>query len=469
MLRQYSLISGSVIYVDPGTYDMIDPFDVSGSLNYGLGIDQGFTVQGPTNGFAATLTPAIPGSTAVNLIQLEDANLVTINNLTLTDAGRGLYVQNSANFSASDVTITGMAEEGVADRHRLLGHAAQQSNGDEQRLGRHLHQRHHGHDQRRRCDGQRHRGAQLRRRLSHRMDSGLYVVGPVAAISGTFSDNIGWGMYLSSPGTVDVTDSTVFGNLDGIYVDGNSGTAVIGDPVLTDNAGNIVHDNTDYGIFATGSVTVAGNVVYDEAGAGSYGIEVESGATATENVVYASRIGIIADGAAAVSANLVYDNAQYGIDSIKDTGSASTFTITDNVIYSNGIGIIDQRYYADTSVLIRNNLIYANTTAAISIIGNNARVDRQQHDRSAGRRRRRHLHRQHRHAVAQQHHGARLRHRHQRRGEQRDRLRQRLQHVLSPSRSHRRDRRMGRRAASVPDRLAGGDRSPTSTASPAIR
>ena len=168
-----------------------------------------------------------------------------------------------------------------------------------------------------------------------------------------------------------VTDSTVFGNLDGIYVDGNSGTAVIGDPVLTDNAGNIVYDNTTYGIFATGSVTVAGNVVYDESGASSYGIEAQtSSVTATENVVYASRIGIIDNSAGLVSANLVYDNAQIGIDNIADVGSSSgTVTISDNVIYSNGIGIDDQRYYSSV-VQIINDLIYANTTAAISITGN---------------------------------------------------------------------------------------------------
>ena len=39
------------------------------------------------------------------------------------------------------------------------------------------------------------------------------------------------------------------------------------------------------------------------------------------------------------------------------------------MIYSNGTGIVDQRYYGTTAVLIANNLIYANTTAAISITG----------------------------------------------------------------------------------------------------
>jgi Ca2+-binding RTX toxin-like protein len=66
--RNYSLTAGSVIDVDPGTYDMIAPFEISGSLNYGLGIDQGFTVQGPTNGAVALLTAAIPGNPTMNLI-----------------------------------------------------------------------------------------------------------------------------------------------------------------------------------------------------------------------------------------------------------------------------------------------------------------------------------------------------------------------------------------------------------------
>jgi hypothetical protein len=112
VLRQYSLTSGSVIYVDPGSYPMIDPFDVSGNQNYGLGLDQGFKVQGPANGSAAVLTPTIPGN-PVNLIQLEHANLVTINDLTLQNAGRGVYVQNSTGFSATGLTISGMADEGV--------------------------------------------------------------------------------------------------------------------------------------------------------------------------------------------------------------------------------------------------------------------------------------------------------------------------------------------------------------------
>jgi hypothetical protein len=205
--------------------------------------------------------------------------------------------------------------------------------------------------------------------------SGLYVEGPIGAISGTFADNFAWGVYLSDPGSVAVTDSTIFGNEEGLYIDGASGAAVIGDPVLTDNAGDIVHDNVGYGIFATGSVTVAGNVVYNEStydgdGYYSYGIELLTGATAIENVVYASTIGISADATSLVSANRVYDNALFGIDSINDFNpDQGPVAITDNVVYSNGTGIVDHREYSNVSVLIGNNLVYANTVAAVSVVG----------------------------------------------------------------------------------------------------
>jgi Ca2+-binding RTX toxin-like protein len=369
VLRNYTLTAGSMIYVDPGTYNMIAPFEISGALSYGLGIDQGFTVQGPTNGYAADLMPAIPGN-PVNLIQLEDANFVTINGLTLLNAGRGLYVQASASFSARNDTISGMANEGVridtGSSVSLLNNLTVMNSGlagiylsattgtisgaDVTNSGTAV--------------------SAYQASIYPSYGSGLYDVGPVGAISGTFSGNAGWGVYLSNPGAVVITDSTVFGNYDGLYITNNSGTAVVGDPTLTDGFGNIVHDNTGYGIFATGSVTVAGNVVYDESGAGSYGIEVQSGASAVENVVYASRIGIIADGSPLVTENRVYDNALYGIDSINDAYyGGSLIAITDNVIYSNATGIYDNRYYASTSILFGNNLIYANTTAAISIIG----------------------------------------------------------------------------------------------------
>ena len=210
--RNYTLTSGSVIYVDPGTYDMIAPFAISGSLNYGLGIEQGFTVQGPTNGSAATLTPANPVTAgAVNLIQLENANLVTINDLRLTDAGRGVYVQDSTGFSATGLTISGMALEGVRiDTNSSVTLLSGLTVSNSGLAGIYI-------------DGTTGTisGADVTNSGTNasKLDvatiggaGDLYVSGPIVAVSGTFSDTLGWGVYLKDPGAVDVTDSTIFGD-----------------------------------------------------------------------------------------------------------------------------------------------------------------------------------------------------------------------------------------------------------------
>ncbi|HTW68745.1 MAG TPA: right-handed parallel beta-helix repeat-containing protein, partial [Acetobacteraceae bacterium] len=369
VLRQYSLTSGSVIYVAGGTYPMIDPFDVSGELNYGLGLDQGFIVQGPTSGPAAILVPAIPGN-LVNLIQLEDANLVTINDLTLENAGRGLYVQNSTGFSATGLTVSNMAYEGIRiDTNSAVTLLDNITVTDTGLVGIYINGTAGTVGDANVSDA----GTSVPTYDASDANetSGLYITGAVNAISGTFDDNVGWGIYLAAPGTVDVTGSTIFGNGYGIYIDGSTGTATVGDPTLTDNDGNVVYDNANYGIYATGPVDVAGNVVYDEVGKNVYALEVHAGATALENVVYASQIGIVADAASLVSENRVYDNAQYGIESIDDASIGSgALVFSDNVIYSNGVGIYDDRYYDSSAVEFINNLIYANGTAAIQVFGN---------------------------------------------------------------------------------------------------
>ncbi len=367
VLRNYSLGSGSTIYVDPGTYPMIAPFEISGQVNYGLGIDQGFVVQGPTVA-PATLTPAIPGN-LVNLIQLENANLVTINNLTLVNAGRGIYVQSSTGFSATGDTVTGMAYEGVRidtnSSVTLLKNLTVSNSGsvgiyDDAPTGSIIGANITGS------------GALLQtyQYSNQTLSSGLYTDQAVGTINGSFTNNHGWGMYLTNPGSVVVNSSTIFGNGYGLYISNPNGPqALIGDPILTDGRGNTIHDNGNYGIFAYGSVTVAGNVVYNEAGS-EYGIEVSNAASALDNVVWASGTGIIADGATQVTSNRVYDITGVGIFDIRDTGNGGTIAITDNVIYSTGTGIVDTRYYSNQAVLIGNNLIYANTAAAIEIFGN---------------------------------------------------------------------------------------------------
>ena len=351
VLRDYTLATGSVIDVDPGAYLMIDPLEISGALNYGLGIDQGFTIQGPANGFAATLTPANPfDADTVNLIQLEDASFVTINDLTLTGAGRGLFVQDSTNFSATGLTISDMAEEGIrigaGSSVTLLNDITVTNSGL----------------------------------------TGIYIDGTTGLLTGLTVSNSGTnvptidlgdpsfqsGVWLDDTGAATVIGSTIFNNPDGLFIVNGGAAAMVGDPNLTDGDGDVVHDNAGYGIFANGNVTVAGDVVYDKSDPGAFGIEAQAGATATENVVYASSIGIVADDPNQITDNRVYDNASIGIDSINDVGAGGTVAITGNVVYSNATGIVDQRNYGNTAMQIGNNLVYANTTAAITIDGQNS-------------------------------------------------------------------------------------------------
>ena len=109
-------------------------------------------------------------------------------------------------------------------------------------------------------------------------------------------------------------------------------------------------------------------MVYDEAG-GAYGIEAQPGASATENVVYASADRHHRRRFGADHRNRLYDITGIGSTTSRIPANLGTIAITDNVIYSNGTGIVDSRYYSDTSLLIANNLIYANSAAAIQVIG----------------------------------------------------------------------------------------------------
>jgi hypothetical protein len=115
LLRVYSLSTGAHLFVDTGSYSMIDPVAVSGSVNLGLGLDQGFTITGPTNtALVAELFPAIPGDRTRALIELNDADGVAVEHLTLRDAQRGLYVHDgSDNVSARNIIAFGHLLDGV--------------------------------------------------------------------------------------------------------------------------------------------------------------------------------------------------------------------------------------------------------------------------------------------------------------------------------------------------------------------
>ena len=113
VLRMYEVTGGANLSIDPGLYPLIDPIELSGSINHGLGLDRGFTLQGPTDA-VGQLTPANPVIPVSHVVLLDDADFTTVRQLTLTGGNNTLEIINgTTNSLIDDVTISGMGTHGV--------------------------------------------------------------------------------------------------------------------------------------------------------------------------------------------------------------------------------------------------------------------------------------------------------------------------------------------------------------------
>jgi len=336
VLRVYDLddpVSGGFLNVDTGEYALIDPVTVSGSIDLGFGLEEGFTLRGPTDkDLEAIFTPAIPDQRPAALVDIVDADFMSVRNLTLAGAQRGLRVHDgSNNFSASYITAYDHTAEGVRIETNspasVLDHLVVYGTGD--------------------STG----------------DSAIYVEGPIGEITNTLSyGNTGYGLYLRGTGDARVTGGEFYGNQIGIHVDNTlSGTTtVIGSTDLQAGAGNFVHDNLLYGINARNRSLVAGNTVYGHTD--SYqgrGIYLSGSAAADSNVVFGNLDGIVGSGE--MLRNRVYDNVRYGLHVTSYGG-----TVAENVSYSNETGLYVNTY-GGSQAIVRNNLIYGNANDGLKI------------------------------------------------------------------------------------------------------
>ena len=188
---------------------------------------------------------------------------------------------------------------------------------------------------------------------------GMVLFSPLQALRNSVASNSGLtGIYFDQPGNVSVERTEVFGNDEyGIYIINAAGTtSVIGDADLSQGDGNKVHDNSRDGIYASGSIIVAGNHVYNHLGANDIGIGVHSGAQAIRNAVHDNYLGIDSQSGGLITENRVYHNTTTGIQ------AGSSAQLLANVIYSNAVGVL--LIYNFGGALI-NNLIYANVTHGI--------------------------------------------------------------------------------------------------------
>ena len=285
LLRIYTLGAGGTVNVDTGAYPMIYPLKISGSSDLGVGLDEGFTLRGPIDtARTVSLFPAIPGNRPEALIELYDADFMTLHNLTVSTAQRGLWVRGgsdsvSVNFiTAFDHTYDGIRIENGSP-NSVFDHLTAYNSGD----------------------------------------SGIYISGAILGLTNALvHDNQDYGIYLYDSGNALVQSSQIYNNggYYGMYVsNGNSSTRTfVGSTDLSLGLGNVVYNNATYGIYANGYVTVAGNTVYGHTGANDIGIYAYSG-NVQNNVVYGNYIGIYSgyNTGGEISGNRVYANTSSGI------------------------------------------------------------------------------------------------------------------------------------------------------------
>ena len=328
VLRIYELGPTETVFVDTGDYSQINRTVISAVA--GIGDDEGFALTGPTDLSKVALLHHASPLTVAPILELIDADFVSVAHLTLDRGQYGLRVgDSSGNFSGSFLTTSNHTLDGV----RIEG-------GSQVTTLDHV--------------------------TSFNNDRyGIYIDGPVAnASDNTVSANGDSGLYLLNTGDAQVEANHAFGNgRHGIDIRNSvAGTRlVLGNPDLDLGRGNRAHDNLGSGIVAFDRVDVVGNVVFGHPGAGDEGISVGgNGSTVSRNVVHGNLDGIVVDGFSTITENRIYDNTDTGW--IGNGGA----TVSGNVIYSNGVGILAG---AASSGTIANNLVYSNVIRGIEIQG----------------------------------------------------------------------------------------------------
>ncbi len=342
VLRIYTLGPTDTLFVDTGDYSLLDPIVLSGNLE--IADDEGFVLTGPTSSARVAGFRFANPLTVAPLITLDDADLMTIAHLTLSGAQMGLYLtDNSTDLIASYLTLTGNAQDGLravgGSSTESLDHITATGNaGDGLHIGGAA-------------------GVLTAITATDNRGSGLWVSGTVVSLAdSTFAHNLANGVDLSNPGAVHIEGVRTEANRGGIAVQNSgAGMAVIGNADLAKGRGNLVLNNTSFGISAGGNVWVVGNAVTGQTNSGATGIAT-SGATVTDNIVYLNYEGI--GGSGTIERNRVYQNTTTGI---RSTGG----TVRSNVVYSNATGMV----IASTDSEASHNLVYGNSGSGVRIQG----------------------------------------------------------------------------------------------------
>ncbi len=115
LLRAYDLPAGALVSIDTGAYPLFDAIRISGTTDLGLGTEEGFTLRGPTDiAKHVTINWIYSDGHPQALIELNDADFMTLRNLDVTGSQRGLWVTaGSDNFTASSITARNQTLDGI--------------------------------------------------------------------------------------------------------------------------------------------------------------------------------------------------------------------------------------------------------------------------------------------------------------------------------------------------------------------
>ncbi|MCA9061773.1 MAG: right-handed parallel beta-helix repeat-containing protein, partial [Planctomycetaceae bacterium] len=317
VLRTYSLSSGDVLSVDSGEYAVFDTIRVSNVP--GLGDDEGFVLTGPTAAHTALLQLANPVYSSVPVLELLDADNMTLNGLSVVGGSYGLLIHGgSESLTVTDLTIRGSVSDGIHFVSTAAGSTLDRIHVEA--VGGH----------------------------------GIFVSGPLDHIRDTeVGLSRGNGVTLTDPGSILVQRNVVHDNRGhGIQVTAFSGAPLIGHADLALHLGNVVSNNAGHGILAGSLVTIAGNTVDHHPTPLTSAIY--SSGPVSNNVVFANYQGI--DGGGIFTANRSYANVTSGI---RVWGGLAA---SDNIVYSNGIGLdILSSGGFGAQADVHNNLVYANS------------------------------------------------------------------------------------------------------------
>jgi Ca2+-binding RTX toxin-like protein len=325
VLRSYDLGPADTIHVDTGNYQQFRNVLLSG--NTAINDDEGVTVSGPSSPTSVARIDPLGFNTGA-MFDLNDADFVTIQNLTIGGLSNAVWLHNfSINFTGSYLTTSGNTSTGVRIEADSTGASLD-----------HL-------------------------SISGGGEHGIWAGGQIDSVTDSkVYNNAKTGIALDNAGPVVVEGNEVYGNKDGIGI-GNLATSIarIGNTDLTLGRGNKVHHNAESGISASGLVVIAGNVANNN---GVVGIAHTGAGSVVANVVFDNYDGIRSG--TAVN-NRVYHNTNAGITTYNGSGPT-----IGNVIYSNQYGVIANLAPNAASLdgpYLFNNLIYANSVRGVQVNG----------------------------------------------------------------------------------------------------